>query len=195
MKNTTKKKTVCELMEEVYTKLREIASSSREMETLLRQIKEGVPADSMGMPSSALFKRSVDERLLADVFCDVYQKFFGAFATEKLEGRFNKRVDLIAYFFIIVERYRLGNSEFNDRGKKPFYEFCKNSVLADDFKVTSATLYNRLTKTMDSFRRNLMQESLKSNFKRECWRGDIFLKDFKRVEKIFNETLFLKRKR
>lgn len=186
---------MCELVEEAYAKLREIATSSREMETLLGKIKEGVPAESMAMPGNSLFKRSIDERLLADVLCHIYQRFFGPFPTERLEGRYNKRVDLMAYLFITVEWHRLGNGEFSERGIKPFFEFCKSAVLDDDFNATYSTLYNRLTKTMRTFRHNLMQESLKSSFKGECWKGNIFIKDLKRVEKIFNETLFLKSKR
>ena len=181
-------------MDEAYAKLKVIATSSREMEKILAAIKERAPTDGVGLASSGLYKRSIDERLMSDVFCEIDKMFFGPFQTERLEGRYNRRVDLIAYLFILVEWHGLGNDEFSERGIKPFFEFCKNSFLADDFKVTYSTLNHRLKKDMWGFRQRLCQESLKSNFTKECWKGDILLKNYKLVEKIFKQTLILKRK-
>ena len=189
-----KKKTVCELLVEAYTKLKVIANSSKELEKILETIKERAPTDGMGLASSGLLKRSVDERVISDVLCEIDKMFFGPFPTERLEGRYNRRVDLIAYLYIIVERYGLGNDDFSERGIKPFFEFCKNSFLADDFKVTYSTLNHRLKKDMWGFRQKLSQESLKSGFTKECWKGDIHLKNYKLVEKIFKEAIILKRK-
>ncbi len=92
------------------------------------RINEAVPDDGGRMLSGELFKRSIDERLMSEIFSEIDQKFFGPFATEMLDGRYNKRVDLIAYLFIIVEWYRLGNSEFSERSIKPFFVFCKKKL-------------------------------------------------------------------
>ncbi len=150
------------------------------------------------MQDSGLFKPWVDENLLADAFREVYGEFFGDLPTERLDGLYNRSVDLIAYFFIIVERHKWGNSVFSEKGKKPFFEFCKNTVLLDDIKATSRTFNNRLSKTMDEFRSKLIREPINSGFKRECWKNDIHLKNFLRVDKLFHETHFfhmLERKR
>ena len=178
-----------ELQEEIAKKQAEIA---REMNEIRAELVDILPKSNENTHVYNIFRPYVDENKLSMCFCEIFQKFFGALPTERLEGDYNKPIDLIAYFFILVEWEKLGIFVFGDKCKKPFFEYVKEKNVTDGIGKTERTFQNRLTCTMGDFRKKLAEEPLSSKFKNECWKNDFFIKDFLKVLRIFHGTKYYK---
>lgn len=164
----------------------------REMEEIHAELVDILPKRNENTRVYNLFQPFVDAKKLSVCFSSIFKKFFGILPTEKLEGDYNKQIDLIAYFFIIVEWEELGSYIFKEKCKKPFFEYINKNVLKGELGVTERTFYNRLTCTMDDFRKKLSKEPVSSKFKNECWKNDFFIKDFLKVLRIFHGTEYYK---
>lgn len=160
----------------------------REMEEIHAELVDILPKRNENTRVYNLFQPFVDAKKLSVCFSSIFKKFFGILPTEKLEGDYNKQIDLIAYLFILVEWERFANYIFSEKCKKPFFEFVKEKVLVEKLDTTERTFHNRLTVTMGDFRNNLMKEPISSNFKGERWKKDFFIKDFLKVVEIFHGT-------
>ena len=165
---------------------------TQELDDYGRELAAALPNDDMTAPTYNLFRPFVDENKLSDSFHSIFQKFFGVLPTERLEGDYKSKIDLIAYFFILVEWEKLGNYTFSEKCKKPFFEFVNEKVLIEKLDVTERTFHNRLTRTMDEFRKNLAKEPLTSKFKGDSWKRDRFINDFLKVLEIFHATEYYK---
>lgn len=164
----------------------------REMEEIRAELVDILPESNENTHVYNIFRPYVDENKLSMCFYEIFQKFFGALPTERLEGDYNKPIDLIAYFFILVEWEKLGIFVFGDKCKKPFFEYVKEKKVTDGIGKTERTFQNRLTCTMGDFRKKLAEEPLASKFKNECWKNDFFIKDFLKVLRIFHGTKYYK---
>ena len=181
-----------ELLERFVVLVRKQADIAKEMDDIRAELATLLPDDDGNPPVFNLFQPFVDEDKLSCCFNCIFQKFFGALPTERLDGYYAKPIDLIAYFFILVEWERLGNCIFSEKCKKPFFEYINEKVLVEGIGKTERTFYNRLTHTMNDFRCNLMKEPASSNFRGECWKRDFFIKDFLKVLAIFHATEYYK---
>lgn len=181
-----------ELLERFVVLVRKQADIAKEMDDIRAELATLLPDDDGNPPVFNLFQPFVDEDKLSCCFNCIFQKFFGALPTERLEGYYAKPIDLIAYFFILVEWERLGNCIFSEKCKKPFFEYINKRVLIEGIGKTERTFYNRLTHTMNDFRCNLMKEPASSSFRGECWKRDFFIKDFLKVIAIFHATEYYK---
>lgn len=171
---------------------KEQAKIAMEMDEIHSKLVDILPKSNENTRVLNLFRPFVDVNKLSDCFHCIYQKFFGALPTERLEGDYNEQIDLIAYFFIIVEWEELGSHVFKEKCKKPFFEYINKNVLTEELDVTERTFHNRLTRTMDDFRNKLSTEPISSKFKRECWKNDLFIQDFLKVLGIFHGTDYYK---
>lgn len=171
---------------------KEQAEIAREMNEIHAKLVDILPESSENTHVYNLFQPFADERKMSVCFSHIFQKFFGVLPTEKLEGDYNEQIDLIAYLFIIVEWEDLGSYIFKEKCKKPFFEYINENVLKGEIDVTERTFHNRLTRTMDDFRKKLAEEPLSSKFKNECWKNDYFIKDFLKVLRIFHGTEYYK---
>lgn len=165
---------------------------TQELDDYGREFAAALPNDDMTAPTYNLFRPFVDEDKLSDCFRCIFQKYFGVLPTERLEGDYKNKIDLVAYFFILVEWENFGNYTFSEKCKKPFFEFINEKVLVEKLDVTERTFHNRLTRTMDDFRKNLARESLSSKFKGDSWKRDRFIKYFLKVLEIFHATEYYK---
>lgn len=191
-KKSKKKSKKKELEEEYLVLVKAHAELTKKLADFGRKIHDALPDDDTETPVHNIFRPFVDEDKLSDCFQGIFLKFFGALPTERLEGYYTKPIDLISYFFILVEWEKLGNYVFGEKCKKPFFEFVNDRVIVDDIGKTERTFHNRLTVTMNDFRRNLMKEPVSSSFKGEYWKKDIFIKDFLKVIEIFHGTEYYK---
>lgn len=164
----------------------------QELDDLRVEIDRVLPLEDIAVPLYNIFQPFVDEEKLSSCFYTVFQKFFGALPTEKLEGGYRDPIDLIAYLFILVEWEELGNYVFSDKCKKPFFGYVNEKVLVERIDVTERTFHNRLTVTMGDFRKKLSKEPISSRFNGECWKNDMFIRDFLRVIEVFHETEYYK---
>lgn len=180
------------LIKEYLALVREQAKLTEKLAEFEKKLREALPNDGTSISTCKLFRSFVDVNKLADCFHCIFQKFFGPLPTEKLEGDYHKQVDLAAYFFIIVEWEELGSYIFKEKCKKPFFEYINKNVLTEELDVTERTFHNRLTSTMDDFRKKLSTEPVSSKFKGECWKNDFFIKDFLKVLEIFHGTEYYK---
>lgn len=180
------------LIKEYLALVREQAKLTEKLAEFEKKLREALPNDGTSISTCKLFRSFVDVNKLADCFHCIFQKFFGPLPTEKLEGDYHKQVDLAAYFFIIVEWEELGSYIFKEKCKKPFFEYINKNVLTEELGVTERTFHNRLTSTMDDFRKKLSTEPVSSKFKGECWKNDFFIKDFLKVLEIFHGTDYYK---
>lgn len=180
------------LIKEYLALVREQAKLTEKLAEFEKKLREALPNDGTSISTCKLFRSFVDVNKLADCFHCIFQKFFGPLPTEKLEGDYHKQVDLAAYFFIIVEWEELGSYIFKEKCKKPFFEYINKNVLTEELDVTERTFHNRLTSTMDDFRKKLSTEPVSSKFKGECWKNDFFIKDFLKVLEIFHGTDYYK---
>lgn len=171
---------------------KEQAEVAKEMDEIRAELVAILPESNDGIVEFNIFQPFVDESKLSDCFHCIFQKFFGVLPTERLEGEYNEQIDLIAYFFILVEWEKLGNYIFTEKCKKPFFEYINKNVLTEELDVTERTFHNRLTRTMDDFRKKLSKEPFSSKFKGECWKRDCFIKDFLKVLGIFHGTDYYK---
>ena len=171
---------------------KEQAEIAREMDEIHAELVDLLPESNENTRVFNLFRPFVDAKKLSVCFYHIFQKFFGILPTERLEGEYNEQIDLIAYFFIIVEWEELGNFIFKEKCKKPFFEYINKNVLKEELDVTERTFHNRLTRTMDDFRKKLSTEPVSSKFKGECWKNDFFIKDFLKVLEIFHGTEYYK---
>lgn len=181
-----------ELFNEFLVLVKEQAQLAKKMEAFGNKLRAALPNDDIAIPVYGLFKPFVDENKLSDCFYGIYQKFFGALPTERLEGDYKKPIDLIAYLFVLVEWEKLGNYTFSEKCKKPFFEYINKKVVIDKIGMTERTFHNRVTRTMDDFRNKLSTEPISSKFKGECWKNDLFIKDFLKVLEIFHGTEYYK---
>lgn len=180
------------LIKEYLALVREQAKLTEKLAEFEKKLREALPNDGTSISTCKLFRSFVDVNKLADCFHCIFQKFFGPLPTEKLEGDYHEQVDLAAYFFIIVEWEELGSYIFKEKCKKPFFEYINKNVLTEELGVTERTFHNRLTSTMDDFRKKLSTEPVSSKFKGECWKNDFFIKDFLKVLEIFHGTEYYK---
>lgn len=180
------------LIKEYLALVREHAKLSEKLAEFEKKLREALPNDGTSISTCKLFRSFVDVNKLADCFHCIFRKFFGPLPTEKLEGDYHEQVDLAAYFFIIVEWEELGSYIFKEKCKKPFFEYINKNVLTEELGVTERTFHNRLTRTMDDFRKKLSTEPVSSKFKGECWKNDFFIKDFLKVLEIFHGTEYYK---
>lgn len=180
------------LIKEYLALVREQAKLTEKLAEFEKKLREALPNDGTSISTCKLFRSFVDVNKLADCFHCIFQKFFGPLPTEKLEGGYHEQVDLAAYFFIIVEWEELGIYIFKEKCKKPFFEYINKNVLTEELDVTERTFHNRLTSTMDDFRKKLSTEPVSSKFKGECWKNDFFIKDFLKVLEIFHGTEYYK---
>ena len=181
-----------ELHDEYLVLLQEGIQHLKRMEEFGNKLRTALSNTEIAIPVYCIFKPFVDENKLSDCFYCIYQKFFGALPTEKLEGDYNKPIDLIAYLFVLVEWEKLGNYTFSEKCKKPFFEYINKKVVIDKIGMTERTFHNRVTRTLDDFRNKLSTEPISSKFKRECWKNDLFIKDFLKVLGIFHGTDYYK---
>lgn len=180
------------LIKEYLALVREQAKLTEKLAEFEKKLREALPNDGTSISTCKLFRSFVDVNKLADCFHCIFRKFFGPLPTEKLEGDYHEQVDLAAYFFIIVEWEELGSYIFKEKCKKPFFEYINKNVLTEELGVTERTFHNRLTRTMDDFRKKLSTEPVSSKFKGECWKNDFFIKDFLKVLEIFHGTEYYK---
>ena len=180
------------LIKEYLALVREHVKLTEKLAEFEKKLREALPNDGTSISTCKLFRPFVDVNKLADCFHCIYQKFFGPLPTGKLEGDYHEQVDLAAYFFIIVEWEELGSYIFKEKCKKPFFEYINKNVLTEELGVTERTFHNRLTSTMDDFRKKLSTEPVSSKFKGECWKNDFFIKDFLKVLEIFHGTEYYK---
>ena len=181
-----------ELAERFIALVGKVTKLAQELDDLGREIVAALPNDETSTPVYGIFRPFVDEKKMSVCFSSIFQKFFGVLPTEKLEGDYNGQIDLVAYLFIIVEWEELGSYVFKEKCKKPFFEYVNKIVLKGKLGVTERTFHNRLTRTMDDFRKKLAEEPLSSKFKNECWKHDFFIKDFLKVLEIFHGTEYYK---
>lgn len=181
-----------ELLERFVVVVRKIIDAVQEMDDLREEIVRVLPCDDTTAPTYGIFKPFVDEEKLSKCFHTVFQKFFGALPTEKLEGNYRNPIDLTAYLFILVEWEGLGNYVFREKCKKPFFDYINKKVIVEGIGVTERTFQNRLTVTMGDFREKLSKEPTSSRFKGECWKNDLFIRDFLRVVEVFHGTEYYK---
>ncbi|WP_294722372.1 hypothetical protein [Prevotella sp.] len=91
-----------------------------------------------------------------------------------------------------MEWEKLGSFIFSEKCKKPFFDYVCEKVIANQIGKTERTFYNRLTLTMNDFRQKLMKEPASSKFKDDCWKKDMFIKDFLKVVGIFHGMEYYK---
>lgn len=181
-----------ELLEEYLVLVKEHARLSKRLINYGKKLHDALPDDDIPIPDFNIFQPFVDENKLSNCFFSIYQEFFGATPTVFLDGYYKKPIDLIAYFFILVEWEKLGSFIFSEKCKKPFFDYVCEKVLANQIGKTERTFYNRLTLTMNDFRQKLMKEPTSSMFKDDCWKKDMFIKDFLKVVGIFHGMEYYK---
>lgn len=181
-----------ELLEEYLVLVKEHARLSKRLIDYGKKLHEALPDDDTPIPDFNIFQPFVDEDKLSNCFFSIYQEFFGATPTVFLDGYYKKPIDLIAYFFILVEWEKLGSFIFSEKCKKPFFDYVCEKVIANQIGKTERTFYNRLTLTMNDFRQKLMKEPASSKFKDDCWKKDMFIKDFLKVVGIFHGMEYYK---
>ncbi len=191
VRELNKKSRKQELLERHVVVIRKIGELMKEVDDLGKEI-HAMQDDEMPKSVFNLFKPFVDEAKLAECFYCIFQKFFGAAPCVSLKGRCRKPIDLIAYFFILVEWENLGNSIFSEKCKKPFFEYISENIVVGQIGKTERTFYNRITREMDGFRKKLLSEPVSSAFNGEHWKTNEFFIDFLKVIKIFHETEFYK---
>ena len=180
-----------ELKELTLVLARASADVARQTQYLCERVSALRLTNSGTPPPTGIFKKHVDEHELSVCFNLIFQNFFGPSPTERLMGTNNQPIDLIAFFFILIEWEKLGCDTFSDTCKKPFFNFAKASVIGDIGK-TERTFHNRLTHTMYDFRNKLREETPPSTLKSERWKKYSFITGFQQVMKIFHETDFYK---
>lgn len=181
-----------ELLEEYLVLVKEHARLSKRLINYGKKLHDALPDDDIPIPDFNIFQPFVDENKLSNCFFSIYQEFFGATPTVFLNGYYKKPIDLIAYFFILVEWEKLGSFIFSAKCKKPFFDYVCEKVLANQIGKTERTFYNRLTLTMNDFRQKLMKEPASSTFKGDCWKKDLFIRDFLKVVGIFHGMEYYK---
>ena len=181
-----------ELLEEYLVLVKEHARLSKRLINYGKKLHDALPDDDIPIPDFNIFQPFVDENKLSNCFFSIYQEFFGATPTVFLDGYYKKPIDLIAYFFILVEWEKLGSFIFSEKCKKPFFDYVCEKVLANQIGKTERTFYNRLTLTMNDFRQKLMKEPASSTFKGDCWKKDLFIRDFLKVVGIFHGMEYYK---
>ena len=181
-----------ELLEEYLVLVKEHARLSKRLINYGKKLHDALPDDDIPIPDFNIFQPFVDENKLSNCFFSIYQEFFGATPTVFLDGYYKKPIDLIAYFFILVEWEKLGSFIFSEKCKKPFFDYVSEKVLANQIGKTERTFYNRLTLTMNDFRQKLMKEPASSTFKGDCWKKDLFIRDFLKVVGIFHGMEYYK---
>lgn len=107
VRELNKKSRKQELLERHVVVIRKIGELMKEVDDLGKEI-HAMQDDEMPKSVFNLFKPFVDEAKLAECFYCIFQKFFGAAPCVSLKGRCRKPIDLIAYFFILVEWEKLG---------------------------------------------------------------------------------------
>ena len=181
-----------ELLEEYLVLVKEHARLSKRLINYGKKLHDALPDDDIPIPDFNIFQPFVDENKLSNCFFSIYQEFFGATPTVFLDGYYKKPIDLIAYFFILVEWEKLGSFIFSEKCKKSFFDYVCEKVLANQIGKTERTFYNRLTLTMNDFRQKLMKEPASSTFKGDCWKKDLFIRDFLKVVGIFHGMEYYK---
>ena len=181
-----------ELLEEYLVLVKEHARLSKRLINYGKKLHDALPDDDIPIPDFNIFQPFVDENKLSNCFFSIYQEFFGATPTVFLDGYYKTPIDLIAYFFILVEWEKLGSFIFSEKCKKPFFDYVCEKVLANQIGKTERTFYNRLTLTMNDFRQKLMKEPASSTFKGDCWKKDLFIRDFLKVVGIFHGMEYYK---
>lgn len=153
----------------------------------IREELANLPDDGDGGgPLFNLFQPFVDENKLANCFFTLYQRFFGVMPKEMFTGDYNEPVDFAAYLFILVEREKLGNGTFSEKGMKPFFEYIELKVTGTLGK-SERTFRNRLKETMKDFRDRLEHEPANSNYRDSVWARDPFVEDYRRVRGNFHK--------
>lgn len=140
--------------------------------------------NEVGAKHYGVFADGVDEDKLAVAVNDVYQCFFGTKKTANFTSKFNKEVDLMAYLFIAFDKLRIGNHNFAERGRKTFYDFCKDKVRIET-DSSDRTFYNRLTRNFKQIYNNS-----KNKFQNMADRNNPVFKDFQTVSRKFQETKY-----
>lgn len=90
----------------------------------------------------------------------------------------------MAYLFIAFDKLRIGNHNFAERGRKTFYDFCKDKVRIET-DSSDRTFYNRLTRNFKQIYNNS-----KNKFQNMADRNNPVFKDFQTVSRKFQETKF-----
>ena len=112
-----------ELLEEYLVLVKEHARLSKRLINYGKKLHDALPDDDIPIPDFNIFQPFVDENKLSNCFFSIYQEFFGATPTVFLDGYYKKPIDLIAYFFILVEWEKLGSFIFSEKCKKPFFDY------------------------------------------------------------------------
>lgn len=168
-----------------------LADVTKEANSIREELANLPDDDDGGDPLFNLFKPYVDENKLANCFFTLYQRFFGVMPKEMFTGDYNEPVDFAAYLFILVEREKLGNGTFSEKGMKPFFEYIELKVTGTLGK-SERTFRNRLKETMKDFRDQLIKEPAKSRFKGVAWDKDPFIEDYLRVYGNFHKMDYYK---
>lgn len=166
-----------------------LIEDAKELDMIRKELAEWNDDEEYLSLDSGLFKPYVDEKKLAICLRNIYDCFFSPLSTNKLLGCYHKDIDLAAYLYILVEKEKLGNETFSEKGKKPFFDFLINKANIT-FSMTRRSYSDRIAITMNDFRRNLLNEPSQSKYNRSCWQQDLFIKDFLQVMAIFHATAF-----
>jgi len=133
-----------------------------------------------------IFNENVDETKLAQAILNVHQLFFGENKKHSLLNKYNKEIDLMAFLFIVIEKLKIGNDNFGERGRKTFFDFCQNKA-SIDLGNRDKTFYNRLTRNF----RSIHDKIRKGKITTADYEIDVY-KDFQTVKRFFQETDFFK---
>ena len=135
-----------------------------------------------------LFREFVDEKKLGNSFWKIYTQFYGIEPTAHLEGNDTDEVTFAAYLFILVEHEHLGDVNFSEKGKQPFFEYLK--IYIKGIQASSRTFHNRITKTLGTFRERLSKETRDSEFLNDYWKRNIYLRNFLEIRGKFHEDSY-----
>lgn len=178
-----------QLKERLVVLVTRLIEDAKEVDFIRKELAKWNDDEEYLSLDSGLFKPYVDENKFAICLRDIYDYFFGPLSTNKLLGCYHKDIDLAAYLYILVEKEKLGNETFSEKGKKPFFDFLINKANIT-FSMTRRSYSDRIAITMNDFRRNLLNEPSQSKYNRSCWQQDLFIKDFLQVMAIFHATAF-----
>ena len=125
-----------------------------------------------------LFKKEVDDGLLAECFNEVYVNFFVQKNVEKMKGHYRDVLTLMIYLFIIAEK----EGYFFKPEMRPFFRFCTDKAQFQPTK-DERTFRNRLNKEFKAFR-----ETALKNFPMKKDIESLEFKDYRKILGIFHDT-------
>ena len=106
---------------------KEVSEIRKRMRQLPEDHNDEGQEDELEQDGKSVFNKYIDENHMADALFEVYEQY----RSNNLFNKDFKPIDLIAYMFVMVDRFGYGRLDFRSNAQKPFFDFFKRKVVPD----------------------------------------------------------------